>query len=139
MDKNHTGLISIQQIAKDPVLKNLVVPSSVLLTNNIKVITNALVKEFGMNDSISIQKQLHLSGRPAARLVRVAGLEQEENALLSTLHSKLATGLVPAVAVNVNRIELENVVLPFVIVAPLPSTAEVIVVSGGVGVVRTVL
>ena len=64
-------------------------------------------------------------------MVRVAGLEQEENALLSRLHSKLATGLVPAVAVNVNRIELENVVPPFVIVAPLPSTAEVIVVSGG--------
>ena len=59
MDKNHTGLISIQQIAKDPVLKNLVVPSSVLLTNNIKVITNALVKEFGTNDSISIEKQLN--------------------------------------------------------------------------------
>ena len=58
LDKNHTGLISIQQIAKDPVLKNLVVPSSVLLTNNIKVITNALVKEFGTNDSISIEKQL---------------------------------------------------------------------------------
>src|SRR5947209_18841244 len=31
LDKNHTGLISIQQIAKDP--------PSVLLTNNIKVIT----------------------------------------------------------------------------------------------------
>jgi pimeloyl-ACP methyl ester carboxylesterase len=59
LDKNHTGLISIQQIAKDPVLKNLVVPSSVLLTNNIKVITNALVKEFGTNDSISIEKQLN--------------------------------------------------------------------------------
>jgi len=41
LDKNHTGLISIQQIAKDP--------PSVLLTNNIKVITNALVKEFGTN------------------------------------------------------------------------------------------
>jgi hypothetical protein len=66
-------------------------------------------------------------------LVRVAGLEQEENALLSRLHSKLATGVVPTVAVNVNRIELENVVPPFVILAPLPSTAEVIVVSGGIG------
>ncbi|MGB7953276.1 MAG: hypothetical protein WCF23_04790 [Candidatus Nitrosopolaris sp.] len=44
LDKNHTGLISIKQIAKDPVLKNYFVPPSVLLTNNIKVITNALVK-----------------------------------------------------------------------------------------------
>ncbi len=59
LDKNHTGLISIQQIAKDPVLKNYFVPPSVLLTNNIKVITNALVKEFGTNDSISIKKQLN--------------------------------------------------------------------------------
>src|SRR5438132_3298757 len=59
LDKNHTGLISIQQIAKDPVLKNYFVPSSVLLTNNIKVITNSLVKEFGTNDSISIEKQLN--------------------------------------------------------------------------------
>jgi len=59
LDKNHTGLISIQQIAKDPVLKNYFVPPSVLLTNNIKVITNALVKEFGTNDSISIEKQLN--------------------------------------------------------------------------------
>ena len=30
LDKNHTGLISIQQIAKDPLLKNLLLPSSVL-------------------------------------------------------------------------------------------------------------
>jgi predicted esterase len=59
LDKNHTGLISIQQIAKDPVLKNYFVPPSVLLTNNIKVITNALVKEFGTNNSISIEKQLN--------------------------------------------------------------------------------
>ncbi|HET7148869.1 MAG TPA: alpha/beta fold hydrolase [Candidatus Nitrosopolaris sp.] len=59
LDKNHTGLISIQQIAKDAVLKNYFVPPSVLLTNNIKVITNALVKEFGTNDSISIEKQLN--------------------------------------------------------------------------------
>jgi len=60
-----------------------------------------------------------------------AGLEQEENVLLSRLHSKLATGLVPAVAVNVNRIELENVVPSLVNVAPLPSTAEIIMVCGG--------
>jgi uncharacterized protein len=66
LDKNHTGLISIQQISKDPVLGNLLVPSSVmlnfLLTNNAKVITNALVNKFGNNtiedDQISIDKQL---------------------------------------------------------------------------------
>src|SRR6476620_2796015 len=32
LDKNHTGLISIQQISKDPVLINLLVPSSSILT-----------------------------------------------------------------------------------------------------------
>jgi uncharacterized protein len=58
LDKNHTGLISIKQIAKDPVLKNYFVPPSILLTNNIKVITNTLVREFGTNDSISIEKRL---------------------------------------------------------------------------------
>lgn len=34
-------------------------PSSVLRTNNTKAITNTLVKEFGTNDSISIDKQLN--------------------------------------------------------------------------------
>jgi hypothetical protein len=58
LDKNHTGLISIQQIAKDPVLGGLSVPYSVLRTNNTKAIINTLVKEFGTNDSISIDKQL---------------------------------------------------------------------------------
>lgn len=32
LDKNHTGLIPIQQIAKDPVLRNSLVPCSVVLT-----------------------------------------------------------------------------------------------------------
>ena len=59
LDKNHTGLLSIQQIAKDPLFrKALVMPSSVARTNNTKAITNTLVKMFGTNDSISIDKQL---------------------------------------------------------------------------------
>jgi uncharacterized protein len=66
LDKNHTGLISIQQIAKDPVLTHLLVPSSVILTflrtNNAKVITNALVNKFGNNTIeagyVSIEKQI---------------------------------------------------------------------------------
>jgi uncharacterized protein len=53
LDKNHTGMISIQQIAKDPLLRHLLVPSSVLLTflctNNTKVISNTLVNKFGNN------------------------------------------------------------------------------------------
>ncbi|HEY5631835.1 MAG TPA: alpha/beta fold hydrolase, partial [Nitrososphaeraceae archaeon] len=47
LDKNHTGLISIQQIAKDPLLRNVLVPTSVLLAKNNKVIINALVNQFG--------------------------------------------------------------------------------------------
>jgi uncharacterized protein len=64
LDKNHTGFISIQQIAKDPLLLlNLPVPRSFLHTlflhpNNTTAIYNTLVKEFGTNDSISIDKQL---------------------------------------------------------------------------------
>jgi pimeloyl-ACP methyl ester carboxylesterase len=66
LDKNHTGLISIKQISKDPVLTPILVPSSVILTflrtNDTKVITNALVNKFGNNtigaDYISIDKQL---------------------------------------------------------------------------------
>ena len=59
LDKNHTGFISIEQIAKDPVLLiNLPIPSSILRPNNTKTITNTLVRDFGTNDSISIDKQL---------------------------------------------------------------------------------
>ena len=64
LDENHTGLISIQQIAKDPLLRNLLVPSSVLRTNNANVITNTLVNQFGNNTIeagyISIDKQLNI-------------------------------------------------------------------------------
>ena len=53
LDKNQTGLITIQQISKDAVLMHLLVPSSVLLTflrtNNAKVITNFLLDKFGNN------------------------------------------------------------------------------------------
>jgi uncharacterized protein len=67
LDKNHTGLISIQKIAKDHELRNLLVPSPILLaflrTNNTKVITNALISKFGNNTNeaghISIDKQLN--------------------------------------------------------------------------------
>jgi uncharacterized protein len=58
LDKNNTGLISIQQIAKAPALRNSFVPSSVLSTNDAKKITNTLAKAFGTSDRISIDKQL---------------------------------------------------------------------------------
>jgi uncharacterized protein len=63
LDHNHDGLISIQQIAKTPLLTELLVPSSVIiksfLTNNTKIINNALVNKFSNNTGyISIDKQL---------------------------------------------------------------------------------
>ena len=59
LDKNHTGFISIEQIAKDPVLLiNLPIPSSILHPYNAKTITNFLAREFGTNGPISIDKQL---------------------------------------------------------------------------------
>jgi pimeloyl-ACP methyl ester carboxylesterase len=66
LDKNHTGLISMQQITKSPVLTHILVPSSVIITslrtNNTKVITNFLLKKFENNTTkagyISIDKQL---------------------------------------------------------------------------------
>jgi pimeloyl-ACP methyl ester carboxylesterase len=61
LDKNHTGLISIQQIAKDPLLGYYLVPPSLLGTNHTKVITNNLVEKFGSTGQVSIQKQI----RPA--------------------------------------------------------------------------
>ena len=59
LDKNHTGLISIQQIAKDPVLFKILVPFSISQTNNTKAITNTLAKEFrNSNGYVSIDRQL---------------------------------------------------------------------------------
>src|SRR6266498_3835312 len=55
LDRNHTGSISIQQIADDPFLREDLVPGSVMrtffLTNDTKVISDALVNKFA-NDTI---------------------------------------------------------------------------------------
>jgi uncharacterized protein len=61
LDKNHTGLISIQQLATDPVVRKFLVPISVLGSNNIQDMTKALKKDFGTNDYISIDKKLNPS------------------------------------------------------------------------------
>jgi hypothetical protein len=60
LDKNHTGLISIQQIAKAPVLlKFLPLPHSLVRANNTKAISTTLGKDFGTTSSyINIDKQL---------------------------------------------------------------------------------
>src|ERR1051325_8428817 len=60
LDKNHTGLISIQQLATDPLVRKFLIPLSVLSTNNnTEDITKALQKDFGNNNYISIDKQLN--------------------------------------------------------------------------------
>jgi uncharacterized protein len=59
LNKNHTGLISIQQIAKDPVLIRNLVPFSISQANNTKAITNTLAKEFRNSSGyVSIDRQL---------------------------------------------------------------------------------
>src|SRR5215813_15148934 len=54
LDKNHTGLISIPQIAKDPLPFKFMVPIYAALTNNTKVILATLTKEFGTSGYVSI-------------------------------------------------------------------------------------
>jgi uncharacterized protein len=61
LDKNHTGLISIRQLATDPLVRKFLVPLSVLSTNNTEDITKALQKDFGTNNYISIDKQINPS------------------------------------------------------------------------------
>jgi hypothetical protein len=61
LGKNHTGLISIQQIAKDPLLGFYLVSSSILDSNNTKAITDSLVEKFNTTEHVSIEKQI----RPA--------------------------------------------------------------------------
>ena len=57
LDKNHTGLISIQQMANAPVLIRNLVPFSISQANNTKAIPNTLAKEF-VNGYVSIDRQL---------------------------------------------------------------------------------
>ncbi|MGA9154309.1 MAG: alpha/beta fold hydrolase [Candidatus Nitrosopolaris sp.] len=66
LDKNHTGLISIQQIANAPVLLKFLPLShsyvnviiSLLRANNTKAITTTIAKVFGTSGHINIHKQL---------------------------------------------------------------------------------
>ena len=60
LDKNHTGLISVQQIAKDPLLRHYLIPSSLLEANNNdnKVITDNLAEKFNSTSHVSIQRQI---------------------------------------------------------------------------------
>ncbi|HET7283764.1 MAG TPA: alpha/beta fold hydrolase [Nitrososphaeraceae archaeon] len=59
LDTNHTGQISIQQLANAPVLlKDLPLSHSLLRANDTKAITTTIAKVFGTSGDISIDKQL---------------------------------------------------------------------------------
>jgi hypothetical protein len=58
LDKNHTGFVSIQQMAKDPLPFVHMLPMYAVLTNDTKVILPTLTKEFGTSGYVSINKQL---------------------------------------------------------------------------------
>jgi len=58
LDKNHTGFVSIQQIAKDPLPFNHMLPLYAVLTKDTKVILPTLTKEFGTSGYVNINKQL---------------------------------------------------------------------------------
>ncbi|HEY7080547.1 MAG TPA: prolyl oligopeptidase family serine peptidase, partial [Nitrososphaeraceae archaeon] len=58
LDKNHTGFVSIQQMAKDPMPFIHMLPLYAVFTNNTEVILPALSKEFGTSGYVSISEQL---------------------------------------------------------------------------------
>src|SRR5215813_3600343 len=58
LDKNHTGLISIQQVATDPILLPILLPKPLLIANDTEAISSTLTKGFGTNHFISIDEQL---------------------------------------------------------------------------------
>jgi hypothetical protein len=58
LDKNHTGLISIQQIANDHILLPLLLPRPILNANDTEAVFNTLRRGLGTNGFISIDKQL---------------------------------------------------------------------------------
>ncbi len=60
LDRNHTGLISIQEIGKDPLLSSYL-ELTFLHTNNTKAIIKNQTEKFDTSSQISIQKQI----RPA--------------------------------------------------------------------------
>lgn len=58
LDKNDTGLISIEQLAADPLLRKFLVQLPILSSNNTEDITKAIQKDFDTKEYISIDKEL---------------------------------------------------------------------------------
>jgi uncharacterized protein len=61
LDRNHTGSISIEQIAKDPLLSSYLESTILHTNNNTKAIIKNQTEKFDTSSQISIQKQI----RPA--------------------------------------------------------------------------
>jgi alpha-beta hydrolase superfamily lysophospholipase len=61
LDRNHTGSISIEQIAKDPLLSSYLMSTILHTNNNTKAIIKNQTEKFDTSNHISIQKQI----RPA--------------------------------------------------------------------------
>jgi hypothetical protein len=61
LDRNHTGLISIEQITKDPLLSSYLESTILHTNNNTKAIIKNQTEKFDTSSQISIQKQI----RPA--------------------------------------------------------------------------
>ena len=61
LDRNHTGMISIQQIANDPLLSSYLESTFLHTNNNTKAIIKNQIEKFDTSSQISIQKQI----RPA--------------------------------------------------------------------------
>jgi pimeloyl-ACP methyl ester carboxylesterase len=108
LDKNHTGFISTEQIAKDPVLLmsgGLPIPSSILRPNNTKTITNTLVRNFGTNDSISIDKQLKPSLMKSYENLTVLNLSKCNNIAGCPTWYRSQLSLIPTLSIigNVSK------------------------------------
>lgn len=58
LDKNNTGSISINELATDPLLTKFLVPLPILSINNTQDIVKSLQKDYGIKESIDIEKEL---------------------------------------------------------------------------------
>jgi uncharacterized protein len=92
LDRNKTGMISIQQIANDPLLRQFLLPSSIMSTNNTEVITTTLAKDFGTDGDISIEEQLkHLLVKGYENITSFKSLKCNQPGVCPVLWKSLST------------------------------------------------
>jgi predicted esterase len=109
LDRNHTGLISIRQIANDPFLRQLLMPSSVMLTflhtNDTKVITTTLAKGFNTSGYISIEKQLKPVMVKAYENITAFNLLKCKTLVICPILMRSLSGLIPNLSIigNVSK------------------------------------